>query len=188
MRTMPDRSSASPWRRTASEVVFACPWLSVRRDRVRLPGGESIAYHVVQRGPWAMVVPVRADGRVVMERVWRWPTGRWTLECPSGGLDGDAPEAGARRELEEETGYRAGEMLHLGHFAASNGYSNERYDVYLALDVTPDGVLQREATEEIEIELHDLDDLRRRILAGELEDGPSSLAILLAWEKLRGRA
>ena len=174
------------WRRRATRVAFECPWFRVRVDDVALPGGEAITYNVVEHAGWAMVVPLLAapDGRVVMERVYRWTLDEWVLECPSGGLDGDAPEDAARRELEEETGYVASALEHLGRFAASDGYTNERYDVFLARDVAPGGRLQREPTEQIEVELHELDALRRMALAGEIHDGPTALAVLLAAERV----
>jgi ADP-ribose pyrophosphatase len=120
-----------------------------------------------------------------MERVYRWTLDDWLLECPSGGLDGEPPEIAARRELEEETGYRAGALEHLGHFAASDGYSNERFDAFLARDVRPDGTPCREPTEQMEIELHPMEALRALALRGGLLDAPTSLAVLLAAERLR---
>jgi 8-oxo-dGTP pyrophosphatase MutT (NUDIX family) len=105
-----------------------------------------------------------------------------SVECPSGGLDGEAPEIAARRELEEETGYRADRLIDLGRYAASSGISDEEFFVFLAMGVHPDGVLRREITEDIEIELIPLTDLRLMVLRGEIVDAPSALAILLASE------
>jgi len=129
-----------------------------------------------------VIVPLLSDGRVVMERIYRYPLRRVQLECPSGGLDGEAPEIAARRELEEETGYRADRLIGLGQYAASSGISDEEFSVFLALDVRADGVLRREITEDIEIELIPLAELRAMTLRGEITDAPSVLAILLASE------
>ena len=176
------------WTQLATRRAFECPWFAVRQDEVRLPSGESITYNVVEHPGWALIVPVRADGRIVMERVYRWALDAWMLECPSGGLDGDPPDVAARRELEEETGYRASALEHLGNFAASDGYANERFDVFLARDVTDDGEMQREATEQMEIELHSMAELRALALRGEIADAPTALAILLAAERLEAPA
>ena len=94
--------------------------------------------------------------------------------------DGDA----ARRELEEETGYLAANITHLGRFVGSVGISNERFYVCLATGLRAGGVIRRENTEQMEVELLDLADLRGRALRGEIEDGPSALAILLAAARL----
>lgn len=145
-----------------------------------LPTGERIQYHVVERGHFTMVVPLRSDGQVVMERIHRWPLQAWTLECPSGGIEDESPELAARRELLEETGYVAEELVHLGNYAASDGYSNERVDIYLAENVRDTGVPALEPTEQIEIELHSLGVLKEMVLNGEMDDAPSALSILLA--------
>jgi ADP-ribose pyrophosphatase len=115
-----------------------------------------------------------------MERVYRHTVKRTLLECPSGGLDGEEPIAAGRRELEEETGYTAREWRHIGSFFGAVGTSNERFDVVVARDLRADGQVRREATEEIEVVLVALDELRAAALRGELEDAPSALAILLA--------
>src|SRR4030095_16651407 len=92
----------------ASEVVFAGKLLEVRSDRVRLPDGfEATREFVVHPGA-ALVVPVLADGRLVLERQFRYPVGRVMLEFPAGKIDaGETPLATAQRELVEEVGYTA---------------------------------------------------------------------------------
>ncbi len=173
----------SGWRTRNSRFVFESPWFRVRQDEVLLPSGEEIQYNVVEHPGWALVVPLLGDGRVVMERVYRWPLRATLLECPAGGCDGDPPAAAAHRELEEETGYIARTLTHLGNFAASDGYSDERYDVFLATDLARTGTVSHEITEQIEVELIPLSDLRSMALRGEIEDGPSALAILLAADR-----
>jgi ADP-ribose pyrophosphatase len=172
--------SGSGWRRRSSRTLFESPWFQLRQDAVSLPGGEEITYTFVEHGGYVVVVPLQDDGRVVMERVYRYTIDRDLLECPSGGSDGDPPEVAARRELEEETGYRTGHLERLGSFYGSTGISNERYEVFLATQLSADGRVRREITEQIEVVLLPLDELLRRALAGEIEDGPSALAILLA--------
>ena len=172
------------WVRRSSRYLFESSWFNLRQDELTLPSGGEITYTVVEHPGFAVVVPMLEDGRVVMERIYRYTVGRTLLECPSGGREEDDPEACARRELEEETGYRAGRLTHLGHFVASSGISDEEYDAYLATDLTNDGEMRREATEQMEIELVPLTELRAKVLRGEVEDGPSALAILLAAETL----
>jgi ADP-ribose pyrophosphatase len=176
---------AGGWRRRASRTLFESPWLRLRQDDVTLPGGEDITYSFIDHGGYVVVVPILEDGRVVMERIHRYTVGRTLLECPSGGLDGEDAVTAARRELEEETGYRAATVDSIGAFYGSTGISNERFDVCLARDLSADGTIQREATEQIEVELHPLAELKERALRGEIEDGPSALALLLAADRWR---
>jgi len=171
------------WRRRSSRYLFESPWFRLRQDEVTLPGGEEITYTLVEHGGYVVVVPLLEDGRVVMERVYRYTLERQLLECPSGGRDGDSAADAARRELEEETGYRAGELLPLGRFHGS--ISNEAFEVFLATRLSADGRIAREPTEEIEVVLVPLAELVRQARAGEIEHAPSALAILLAATRIR---
>ena len=140
------------WQVRDSKYLFQSSWYSLRQDQVTLPDGQNITYTLIDHPGYVMVVPVLNDGRVVMERVYRYTLQRTCLECPSGGiLEAETFEAAARRELEEETGYRAAKLDLLGRFIGSPGISNEEYDLFLATQLTADGVLQREPTEEIDL-------------------------------------
>jgi ADP-ribose pyrophosphatase len=181
-----DSEDEAGWVRTGQRHLFESKWYNVRQDDIRLPDGQSFQYHVVEHPGSVMVVPLLNDGRVVMERIYRWPLRKWMLECPSGGVDGDSAEQAARRELEEETGYRAHDLEALGNFAASDGYSDERLHLFLARGVERAGDPKPEATEVIQTELHAFEDLHASALRGEIEDAPTALAILLAHAKLSG--
>jgi len=167
------------WKRRASRYLFQSAWFRLRQDEVLLPGGESITYTMVEHPGYAMVVPLRGD-RVVLESVYRYTVQETVLECPSGGLDGDAPEAAARRELEEETGLLADAMTPLGSYYGSNGISDERFHLFLATG------LRAEATEQMELVEVPLARAVAMALSGEIADAPSALALLLAERRLRG--
>jgi 8-oxo-dGTP pyrophosphatase MutT (NUDIX family) len=177
--------SVSRWTRTASHYLFQSRWYAVRHDALISPEGKAITYTVVEHPGYVVIVLLLSDGRVVMERIYRYPLQRVALECPSGSLDGEEPEIAARRELEEETGYRVGNLKWLGKYAGSSGISDEEFTIFLATNVSADGVLRREITEDIELELIPLADLRAQVLRGEIDDGSSALAILLASETIK---
>jgi len=135
------------WRRRSWRYLFESQWFNLRQDDLILPSGAEITYTLVEHPGYVVVVPVLADGRVVMERLYRHTVQQTLWECPSGGLDGETPETAARRELEEETGYRAETLTHLGHFVGSSGISNEEYDIFLATGLHADGTVHREPAE-----------------------------------------
>jgi ADP-ribose pyrophosphatase len=177
--------SSSHWRQRATRTVFQSPWFRLQQDDLTLPGGRDITYTFVDHGGYVVVVPLLADGRLVMEQVYRHTLGRSLLECPSGGLDGEGALPAGRRELEEETGYVQGTWTQLGSFAGSPGISNERFHVCLAQGVVCEGVVAREDTEEIEVQLLEFAETCERARRGEIEDAPSALALLLAEAHLR---
>ncbi len=115
--------------------------LKVYRDRVRLPnGGESEREWIDHPGA-AAVVPLLDDGRVILVRQFRYPVGAEFIEVPAGKLDypGEPPEDVARRELEEETGWRAGGLTSLGAYHMAIGYCNEVIHCYMAQDLVEVG-------------------------------------------------
>ncbi|MHC4065092.1 MAG: NUDIX hydrolase [Planctomycetota bacterium] len=132
-----------------------------------------------------MVVPLLDDRQVILERVYRYTVQEVVLECPSGGLDGDPPEAAARRELEEETGWVAGAMAPLGSFYGSNGISNERFHLFLATELCQSGHIARKPTEQIELVFMPLDRAAELALSGGVLDAPSALTLILAHRKLQ---
>lgn len=97
-------------------------------------GGSVFEKDVVAFGEAAIVVPLLGDGRVVMVRQWRPAVKAWVLEVPAGRVEqGENPERAARRELEEEVGYAAGELVKLATAYATPGYSDEVMHFFAAL-------------------------------------------------------
>ena len=116
--------------------VYQGHFLDVRRDRVRLPNGESAHREYIVHPGAVMVVAVLDDGRLVVERQFRYPLGRVVLEFPAGKLDaGESTMHCAIRELSEETGYRAREWARAGILHNAIAYSTEGIEVWFARGV-----------------------------------------------------
>ncbi|MFO8152462.1 NUDIX domain-containing protein [Thioalkalivibrio sp.] len=124
----------------ASETVFDGALLRVRRDRVRLPDGREGVREWIDHPGAVLIVAQLEDGRIVFVRQFRYPVDRVLLELPAGRIDpGEEPEACARRELREETGYTARRWRRIGTIDACVGYANECIEVFLAHDLTAVG-------------------------------------------------
>ncbi|MCJ1704257.1 MULTISPECIES: NUDIX hydrolase [unclassified Rathayibacter] len=134
----------------STRVAYETPWIRVREDEVRWPGGVEGVYSVVERADYALIVPRERDGFWLVEQ-YRYPIGRRTWEFPSGGWPHDSPggdaEALARAELREETGLRAGRLRPLGRLSEADGFVAQSFDVFLAEDLEH-GEPEREETEQ----------------------------------------
>lgn len=169
-----------------SEVVFSGKLLEVRSNQVRLPNGaEGTREFVVHPGA-VLVVPVLPDGRLVLERQFRFPVRRVMLEFPAGKIDaGETPLATAQRELIEEVGYAAAKWKELGTIYPEVGYSTEFIDIYEATGLTYVGAKLDEG-EFIEVVTMSEDELLDVYDCGGLTDG-KSIAALFAWRRQRER-
>ena len=166
--------------------MFDGALLHVRRDRVRLPdGAEATREYVVHPGA-VLMVPILADGRLVLERQFRYPVGRVMLEFPAGKIDPcETPLATAQRELREETGYTAGTWEHLGTVHPEIGYSTEVIEMYIATDLAHVGA-QLDDGEFLDVVLMPEDELLAAFDAGLVTDG-KTIAALFAWHRRRAR-
>lgn len=121
----------------ASDAVFDGVLLHIRRDTVRLPDGNLATREFVVHPGAALVVPVLADGNLIVVRQFRYPVGEVFLEFPAGKIDpGETALATARRELTEEAGYTAASFTPLGRVHSVVGYSDEAIDLYVAEGLT----------------------------------------------------
>jgi len=117
--------------------VYRGHFLDVRRDLVRLPDGSQSAREYIKHPGAVMIVPLLDDGRVLMERQYRYPMQRVMLEFPAGKLDaGEPPMACAQRELLEETGHSAREWAYAGILHNAIAYSDEGIHICFARGLT----------------------------------------------------
>lgn len=147
---------------------------------VRHQSGRVRERQIVRHPGAIVVVPLLDDGRIVMIRTFRISVARWLWECCAGTREnGEEPRECALRELEEETGYRATSIEPLGDYYTSTGLSDELMHAFVARGLEQVGQ-NLEADESIRVEVIEADRLFAMIDAGELMDGKSMLALLLA--------
>jgi ADP-ribose pyrophosphatase len=168
-----------------SRPIFRGRVVDLSVDEVRLPNGNVCALETIRHPGASAVVPVDREGRVLLVRQYRWATGGYILEVPAGKLDaGEAPETCARREVEEETGHRAGELQPLGWVWTTPGFSDEKIWLYLATDVEP-ARQDLQPDEVLTIEALPFDDAVAMAENGTIVDAKSICALLRAARQLR---
>ncbi|MFM8610697.1 MAG: NUDIX domain-containing protein [Burkholderiaceae bacterium] len=156
--------------RVGGELLFSGHFLTAWRDEVRLPDG-SLAHREYVTHPGAVVVvALLDDGRVVMERQYRYPVGRAMIELPAGKLErGEDPMRCAQRELLEETGYTARQWAYAGQMHLAIAYSTEIIHICFARGLTA-GERQLDEGEFLEVFSATPDELLAWVRSGELTD------------------
>jgi len=153
--------------------------LKLRLDTMRLPSGRQAPREVIEHPGAVVILAIDGEGRVLLVRQYRHPTGRSLLELPAGTRDpGEDARACAERELREETGFRPGRLERLGGFYAAPGYCTEYLEAYLATDLEA-APLGGGDEEGLEVEALPLEEVLALAAAGRLEDAKSLAALLL---------
>jgi 8-oxo-dGTP pyrophosphatase MutT (NUDIX family) len=180
-------AESNPWRRVSRRVAYDNPWISILHDDVVRPDGQPGIYGVVHFKHLAIgVVPMDAQDRVLLVGQWRYTMDHYSWEIPEGGGDFDEdPEAAARRELVEETGYRDGNWHEICRAELSNSVSDEITILFVATDLV-EGPAAPEGTEQIQMRWVPFDECLAMIERGEIADAMSILALWkLALERTR---
>jgi ADP-ribose pyrophosphatase len=161
-----------------SHSVWRGAFLDVRRDLVALPdGSQAMREYIVHPGA-VMIVPVLDDGRLVVERQWRYPMQRAMLEFPAGKLEAGEPVLEcAVRELAEETGYQAGEWARAGSLNNAIAYSTETIEVWFARGLVA-GAPRLDAGEILDVFTASADELDAAAQRGDLTDAKTLIGLL----------
>ncbi len=168
----------------STETIFQGRLVKLRVDQVRLPSGRVARREIVEHRGAVALVALDDGGKLLLVRQFRKAVERVLLEIPAGTLEeGEIPLECARRELREETGYRAEAFEHLMSFYPSPGILTERLDIFLAQGLVWDPLPAPE-DEAIELARLSLAEARELVKAGQICDAKSMIGILLAWEKL----
>ena len=165
----------------SSEQLVDGALLKAHRDEVELPDGEASVREWIDHPGASAIVPFFEDGTTCLVRQFRYPPRRTFLEVPAGTLDtpDEDPEEVAARELEEETGWRAGSLHPIGAAYPCIGYSNEIIYVFAATALAR-GEQNLADGEFVEVVSMDLDEAIRRARTGALKDMKTITALLYA--------
>lgn len=162
-----------------SESVYQGCLIRAYRDEVSLPdGGESVREYMRHNGA-VCILPLTADGKVLLEHQYRYAVGKVLTEIPAGKLDSaeEDPLEAAKRELREETGAEAATWIELGSFLPAPAYSNERIWMFAAKDLSF-GSQDMDEDEFLEVFEMPLEELVEEVLAGWIPDIKTQAAAL----------
>jgi ADP-ribose pyrophosphatase len=174
----------------SSEVAFEGPLFRVLREEVREPGDKTSSRDIIRHNGSVVILAVvdasKEDPLIVMERQYRHAAGQYLWEVPAGKMDeGEERLAAAKRELKEETGYRAKKWTKLVRYFASPGFLGEWMQVFLA-----EGLIAGEATPEedelLEVVLVPLSEVLQMIDEGKILDGKTLVSVQL-YSRLRAK-
>lgn len=167
------------------KTVYAGSAVDFRVDTVLLPGGKRAPREFLDHPGAVAVVPFLDPKTLVLVRQYRYPVGRVTLEIPAGKLDGKEGRLGClRRELREETGYRAGRIEPLLSYWPTPAFANELLHVYLAWDLRP-GAMHPDPDEFIEPLKVPFDTALEWVLCGKIKDSKTVISLLACSVLLR---
>lgn len=171
-----------------SEKIFEGQVISLYKDTVKVPGGKLATRELVRHNGAVCMIPVTEDGKIVVERQFRYPSNSVLTEIPAGKLDSvdeDRLEA-AKRELREETGLIADTWIDLGIYYPTVAYADEEINMYLCSGFTK---TERNLDEDEFIDVYEvpIEELVKDVMAGKITDGKTQVGILKAYYYLNGQ-
>lgn len=179
MEEPPANEKIGPWTRLRRRVAYDNPWIRVREDEVLRPDGSPGIYGTIHFKNLAVaVVPIDAQGRVILVGQHRYPFDRYFWELPEGGcpIGKETPHEAAVRELREETGYTAARWDYLGTLELSNACTDELGHLFLARHLTP-GPQDQDGDEQIAVKHVGFDEAWRMAMEGELTESLTVAAL-----------
>jgi ADP-ribose pyrophosphatase len=166
--------------RVSSKRIYDGHIVNLRVDEVKLENGKTAKREIVEHRGATAIVPILEDGRVVLVRQYRYAAATELLEIPAGTLEPDeAPENCARRELEEETGFKCREIKKMMEIFLAPGYSTEKIHIYLATGLS-EAKMRLEEDERINVEKVPISTALEMVSSGKIQDAKTISGLYVA--------
>ncbi|MBD0332582.1 MAG: NUDIX hydrolase [Chitinophagaceae bacterium] len=174
------------WKVLESEYLFKEPWLTIRKDKCETPAGKIIpAFYVNEYPEWVNAFALTKENKVVMVKQYRHGIGEVGIELPGGVADeGETPEVAMKRELKEETGYEFERFEYLGKICANPSTTNNFMHMYLATGGEEVAEQDLDETEEVEVLLMSIDDVKQLLKENQIHQSLHVNGIFYALNKM----
>jgi ADP-ribose pyrophosphatase len=164
-----------------SDILFRGKVFDLRVDKIKYNSGNESVREVAVHPGGAVVVPVKDDGRLIMVSQYRYPFEKFMIEFPAGKLDSNEdPENCALRELQEETGYSAGNIQKLGSISTTPGFCTEVLHIFMATGLTSGEHDREEGEYGMEVKEFLFREIEEKIVRGEIIDSKSICGLYMA--------
>ena len=172
------------------QTIFEGRVFRVERELVTLPDGRTATIEAVRHRGSVVLIPQPAPGQVVLIRQYRHVIGQWIWELPAGSLEpGETMIRGARRECEEETGWRPRRVVRLGEYFATPGFCDERMVFYACLDlVRPANPVAADPDEQIEPKVFTMRQAWNLVRRGDVKDMKTVLGLAMSANRVPTQA
>ena len=171
----------------SSKSIYEGKIISLRVEDVKLPDGNIAKRELVKHPGAVAIIPITADGKLILVKQYRKALNRTIIEIPAGRIEvGEAPFITAKRELEEETDYGAGNFTYIQSFATSPGFADEIIHLYLAEELyNIENPAEGDEDEFIELVEVTVEEAEKLVVSGEIYDAKTAFAILYAKFELK---
>lgn len=167
------------WKTLKSEIFKKTPWTTFRQNEFEMSNGKRGMYYFVDSKGSSFIVPVTSTGKIVLTEQYRYLIDEASIEFPGGGVvEGEDYIETAKKELEEETGYRAEKFTYVGEFIPMNGVTNEICKVYLAEGLKKGEAMHEETEDGMRIFEVSIEEFEQMIKDNSVKDGMT----LASWQ------
>lgn len=175
------------WKQLKSRMLIETKFFKLRSDQCEMPSGQVVPdYYVLDSCDWANVVALDEERRLILVRQFRYASLETFLEFPGGMCDGDEPQLAVERELLEETGYKAEQIIALGDHSPNPALFSNRLHSFLALGCSKVAEQSLDRHEEIEVLTMDIATLFKKVDEGEFAHSLMLASLMLARPYLLG--
>ena len=166
------------WKRLSRKTEFTCPYYQIHHDRVVTHANQELDYYLVDVAPSVAIIAVTDTQEMLLIHQYRYPGQDYFLEAPGGSAEGGDLLDAAKRELQEEVGIAASAWEKLGSYYPYDGICSDECHVFLATGLSS-ALVDREASEEIEVQKVPIAHIQQMIREGKFRDGQTMAALAL---------